>query len=247
MQMIKVQKLSKFFDRLQVLKEIDLEVNKGEVYAIIGPSGSGKSTLLRCLIDLEKADRGDIYIEGKPLCINGCYHPEKDCRVIRSRMGMVFQHFNLFPHLSVKENLLLAPRLSKKQNKLQLEEKCAQLLHKVGLSDKINESIAKLSGGMKQRVAIARALMLNPDIMLFDEPTSALDPELTQEVLNVIRDLANEKMTMIIVTHEIGFAKEAANQIVFMDDGMIIASGTPQNILVDSGNCRIENFLAKVL
>ena len=245
--MLEVIKVSKSFGGSPVLREVSLELNQGEVCAVIGPSGSGKSTLLRCIIDLEKADSGEIIIEGEFLCRDGRYPPDKQLRALRSKLGMVFQHFNLFPHMTVRENLLCAPRLLTKEPLEYLEEKCLQTLIKVGLENKINESVAKLSGGMKQRVAIARALMLNPDIMLFDEPTSALDPELTSEVLNVIKDLAKEKMTMLVVTHEMGFAREAAQKIVFMDNGQILANGAPSEILDASDNKRIQAFLAKVL
>ena len=247
MHMIEANHIVKHFDTLEVLKGVSFHVDKGEVCAIIGPSGSGKSTLLRCLIDLEKADGGDIRIEGTYLCQDGKYPAESEIKKIRRKMGMVFQHFNLFPHMSVRENLLCAPRLTQKIPADVLQEQCRKMLIKVGLEDKIDSGISKLSGGMKQRVAIARALMLNPDIMLFDEPTSALDPELTQEVLSVIKDLAAEHMTMIVVTHEMGFAKEAADKIIFMDNGLIAAEGTPAEVLDNSNNERVLRFLEKVL
>lgn len=245
-EMIKVQNLKKNFGTLDVLNGINFSLQKGEVVAVIGPSGSGKSTMLRCMIELERADGGDIMIEGEYLCKDAKYPNEKKVVEICGKMGMVFQHFNLFPHMTVRENLLCAPIMQKKTDKSELDKLCQALLEKVGLADKIDEMPGKLSGGQKQRVAIARALMLNPDIMLFDEPTSALDPELTQEVLEVIKSLAKEKMTMIIVTHEIGFAREAADKILFMDKGIILEEGTPGEIIDNPKNERTKTFLQKV-
>lgn len=247
MEVINVKNLKKSFGSLEVLKDVSFTVKKGDVIAALGPSGSGKSTLLRTLIDLEKADGGDIIIEGNYLCENGVYPNDKTIRKICNKMGMVFQHFNLFPHMTVGENLMCAPKLLNKNAHAEIFELCKEMLEKVGLLEKIDERPSNLSGGQKQRVAIARALMLKPDIILFDEPTSALDPELTKEVLNVIRALADEKMTMIIVTHEIGFAREAAGKILFMDGGYILAEGSPDDVLDNSGNERIENFLNVVL
>lgn len=251
--MIKVNGLRKTFHNtnqssngLEVLKGISFQINQGDVVSVIGPSGSGKSTMLRCLMELEKADGGDIFIEGNCLCKDGVYL-EKQAKSICAHMGMVFQHFNLFPHMTVEENLKLAPNLKKYKTRKEIDEQCQMLLHKVGLLDKIYVNPSKLSGGQKQRVAIARALMLNPDIMLFDEPTSALDPELTQEVLSVIKELADEKMTMLIVTHEIAFAKEASNRILFMDQGIVIEDGTPQEVIDNPQNERTISFLQKVL
>lgn len=247
MKIIEVNNLKKSFGNLNVLKGVSFNVNKGDIIAAIGPSGSGKSTLLRSLINLEKADSGDIIIEGKHLCKNGIYPNKKEIKTICQKMGMVFQHFNLFPHMTIKNNLLCAPLSLKLASKNELNDLCAQTLNKVGLYDKINEMPSKLSGGQKQRVAIARALMLNPDIMLFDEPTSALDPELTKEVLNVIKNLSKDNMTMIIVTHEIGFAKEASNKVIFMDNGTILAEGNSENIIDNSNNERIRSFIEKVM
>ena len=245
-QLIKVEHLKKSFGKTEVLKDINLDVEKGDVIAILGPSGSGKSTFLRSLIDLVKIDAGSIYIEGKALCENAVYPSAKEKRKILAKTGMVFQHFNLFPHKNVKENLLLAPSLKKQGTREELEEKARQLLKKVGLAEKLNEMPNNLSGGQKQRVAIARALMCSPDILLFDEPTSALDPELTGEVLKVIRNLSKEKMTMLIVTHEIGFAREAANKVMFMDAGYVLDFGSPEEIIDNSENERIKNFFAKI-
>lgn len=247
MSMMQINNLKKSFGNLEVLRDINLTVEKGDVIAILGPSGSGKSTFLRSLIDLEKVDGGDIVIEDKYLCKGGKYAPIKERREALRKMGMVFQHFNLFPHMNIEKNMLVAPLCAKQGDKTALAEEAKATLSKVGLLDKLKEMPGNLSGGQKQRVAIARALMRKPDILLFDEPTSALDPELTGEVLNVIRDLSKEKMTMLIVTHEIGFAHEAANKIMFMDGGYVLAFGTPEEVLDNSGNPRIEAFLKKVL
>ena len=246
MEMIKVKGLKKSFGDLQILRDINLSVQKGDVIAILGPSGSGKSTFLRSLIDLEEADGGSIYIEGEPLCEDGKYIPKKQRQKLLFKMGMVFQHFNLFPHMTVLDNLILAPCLHKQGTKEELTAQANDMLKRVGLNDKGKKMPSTLSGGQKQRVAIARALMRKPDILLFDEPTSALDPELTGEVLNVIKKLAEEKMTMLIVTHEIGFAKEAANKVMFIDGGYVIAFGTPEEVIQNSDNERIQNFFAKL-
>lgn len=243
---IHVAGLNKSFDANQVLKDIGFEVNRGDVVAIIGSSGSGKSTLLRCLIDLEQADGGTIAIEGQPLMQDGVQAPPAAVRQIIAKMGMVFQHFNLFPHLSVGRNLLLAPRLARSASKASMEAHCEALLDKVGLGPRIDAMPSTLSGGEKQRVAIARALMMNPDILLFDEPTSALDPELTGEVLRVMADLARENMTMIVVTHEMGFARSAANKVLFMDGGVILESGPPAQIFEHPRYQRTKDFLDSI-
>lgn len=234
---IEVRQLQKSFGSLDVLKKITFEVNPGEVVAVIGPSGSGKSTMLRSLVHLEEVTGGTILIHGKPLVDNGKYAGAADIKQITSTMGMVFQHFNLFPHLTVRGNLELAPRTLKRDSIRDITAKSRELLSKVGLADKAEVYPSMLSGGQKQRVAIARALMLSPDILLFDEPTSALDPELTGEVLRVIRQLAEENMTMVIVTHEMNFARDVADRVFFMDNGEIVESGTPEQIF---GNPRLE-------
>lgn len=245
MQMIQVNGLKKSFGKLEVLKNINFEVEKGDVIAVIGSSGSGKSTMLRCLIDLEKVDGGTISIEGRPLVQDGRYGTQGETRGIIAKMGMVFQHFQLFPHLTVENNLKLAPKLVKKESAEQTAARCRALLDKVGLADKAGEYPANLSGGQKQRVAIARALMMNPDILLFDEPTSALDPELTGEVLKVIRSLADKHTTMVIVTHEMAFARDVADQIVFMDKGVVVEQGTPEQVFEHTQNERTRAFLSR--
>ena len=247
MNMIQIEAIKKSFGNLEVLKEVSLEVNQGDVVAVIGSSGSGKSTMLRCLIDLEKVDGGTILIQGKPLVQNGVYAKPQEIKELLSTMGMVFQHFNLFPHLTVRQNLELAPRVVKKQDKDTIQKNAEKYLAKVGLTDKADALPAALSGGQKQRVAIARALMMEPDILLFDEPTSALDPELTGEVLETIRQLAEDRMTMIVVTHEMGFAHDVANKVVFMDGGIILESGTPQQVLEHPTQERTQAFLKKSL
>lgn len=245
MALIEVSNLKKSFGSNEVLKSISFSIEKNEVIAIIGPSGSGKSTLLRSLIHLENIDDGSICIDGNYLVKDGKYPKQGEIRNITSKMGMVFQHFNLFPHLTVKQNLIMAPNLRKTESSQQIEQRCNDLLKKVGLADKADAYPANLSGGQKQRVAIARALMLNPEILLFDEPTSALDPELTGEVLKVMKDLAEEHMTMIVVTHEMGFAKEVADRVVFMDGGEIIESETPDEFFTNPQNERTKAFLHK--
>lgn len=247
MEIIKVNQLNKSFGDNHVLKNISFTVNKGDVMAIIGSSGSGKSTLLRCLIDLEKADSGDIIMEEKPLLKDGVYPSSGEIRTIIMKMGMVFQHFNLFPHLTVRQNLELAPKVVKKEEFAKMNQRCEMYLNKVGLLERIDAMPSTLSGGEKQRVAIARALMMNPDILLFDEPTSALDPELTGEVLNVMQSLANEHMTMVVVTHEMGFAREVANKVVFMDSGKILEEGTPDEIFNHPKERRTQEFLSSIL
>ncbi len=247
MSMIEVKHIRKSFDDLEVLKDVSFSVEKGDVTAILGPSGSGKSTMLRSLIELETIDSGEIVIQGEVLCKDGIYPPKKKKKEILDKMGMVFQHFNLFPHMNIKENLMCACLCAKQGGKEELEALARELLAKVDLLDKIDAMPSQLSGGQKQRVAIARALMRKPDIMLFDEPTSALDPELTKEVLNVIKQLSSERMTMLIVTHEIGFALEAANKIIFLDEGTVAADGTPEEALYNTKNERIKAFLDKVM
>jgi len=243
MKKIEVKNLAKNFGTLQVLKDISLDVNEGEVLAIIGPSGSGKSTLLRCLNKLEDVNAGTIVIDGKTLVQDGKYVDKEQQREIVCSMGMVFQQFNLFPHMTVLENLIEAPVQVQKRKAAQVTKEAEALLKKVGLSEKRDVYPLKLSGGQQQRVAIARALCMKPDIMLFDEPTSALDPELTGEVLNTMRDLAKEKMTMVVVTHEMGFAREVANRIIFMADGLIQVEGTPKEVFENSTNERLRAFL----
>lgn len=241
--MLQLEGVTKSFGKNQVLKGIDLTVRQGDVIAVIGSSGSGKSTMLRCMIDLEKVNGGSIYIEGSPLVENGVYVKAKEIHQLILRMGMVFQHFNLFPHLTVKKNLLLAPKLVEKRDKAMAEQDAIYYLEKVGLADKADALPKELSGGQKQRVAIARALMMRPDILLFDEPTSALDPELTGEVLAIMRQLAQEKMTMVVVTHEMGFARGAANKVVFMNDGVILEEGSPEEVFGQPKHDRTREFL----
>ena len=244
---IEAKNIKKSFGNLEVLKGVSLNVSKGEVVAILGPSGSGKSTFLRSLIDLEVVDDGDISIAGKSLCQNGKYPHNKEKSQILSKAGMVFQHFNLFPHMTIKKNLMCAPLLNKQASKAEIEKMAVEMLKKVGLEDKLDVMPSTLSGGQKQRVAIARALMRNPEIILFDEPTSALDPELTGEVLNVIADLAKEGITMVIVTHEMGFARETSDRVLFMDEGIIQEQGTPEDIFEHPQNPRTIKFLSQVL
>lgn len=239
---VHVEKLKKSYHSLQVLKGIDMEIKEGEVVCLIGPSGSGKSTFLRCLNRLEKVSSGTVIVDGMNL-----RDKKNDINKIRENIGMVFQHFNLFPHMTVKENITLAPVQLKKMTKEEADKKALELLHQVGLKEKADSYPSQLSGGQKQRVAIARALAMNPDIMLFDEPTSALDPEMVGEVLNVMKQLANDGMTMVIVTHEMGFAREVASRVVFMDGGYIVEEGTPEEVLVNPKNPRTIDFLNKVL
>ncbi|MEE1108142.1 amino acid ABC transporter ATP-binding protein [Macrococcoides canis] len=240
--MIKVNDLHKSFGEVEVLKGIDLEVNSGEVVAIIGPSGSGKSTLLRCLNLLETPTSGEIIFEGNQLTAKGT-----NINKLRQKMGMVFQSFNLFPHKTVIENLMLAPSLLNKGDKAALKAKGLELLDKVGLQDRAEHYPSQLSGGQKQRVAIARALAMNPDVMLFDEPTSALDPEVVGDVLQVMKRLALEGMTMVVVTHEMGFAREVADRVIFMDKGVVQEEGAPSEIFTNPKNERTKSFLSKVL
>jgi polar amino acid transport system ATP-binding protein len=245
MSMIQVTDLHKDFGGVKVLQGVSLEVKEHQAAAIIGPSGSGKSTLLRSLIYLEQVTGGSIRIGSEDLVKDGKYADSPRIKRITSRMGMVFQHFHLFPHLTVRANLELAPRYVTKESPQEIRRKCGELLEKVGLTDKAEAYPAKLSGGQKQRVAIARALMLKPDILLFDEPTSALDPELTGEVLKVIRQLAAERMTMVVVTHEMGFAREVSDQVIFMDQGEIIEAGTPDKLFGNPQQDRTRAFLSR--
>ena len=240
--MIQVNDLHKHFGDLEVLKGITEHVSAGEVVVVIGPSGSGKSTFLRCLNLLETPDSGEIFIDDEQINAKGV-----NVNLMRQKMGMVFQQFNLFPHLTVMNNITLAPVKLKKMTKEQAEKRGMELLKRVGLADKANNYPAQLSGGQKQRIAIARALAMDPEIMLFDEPTSALDPEMVGEVLDVMKDLAKQGMTMICVTHEMGFAKEVATRVIFMDDGKIVEEGTPKDIFENPQNPRLKTFLAKVL
>ncbi len=243
MSIIEVSHLKKSFGSLNVLKDVSFTVEKGDVIAILGSSGSGKSTLLRCLIDLEKIDDGTITVDGETFVKNGIYMPNKIVKDATMKMGMVFQHFNLFPHITVIKNLEKPAKIVKKLDNKVMKEKSRALLDKVGLLDKADSYPDQLSGGQKQRVAIVRALMMNPEIMLFDEPTSSLDPEITKEVLHTMKQLAEEKMTMLIVTHEIGFAKEVASKILFMSNGEILESGTPDEIFNNPKNERTKLFL----
>ncbi len=240
--MIYVEDLHKSFGNLQVLKGINQHIAKGEKIAVIGPSGSGKSTFLRCLNMLEVPTKGKITIDGAEITA-----PGSDINKIRQKMGMVFQQFNLFPHKTVMENITLAPITLKKMHKEEAETKAEELLRRVGLLDKAAAYPAQLSGGQKQRIAIARSLAMNPEIMLFDEPTSALDPEMVGEVLEVMKDLANEGMTMVVVTHEMGFAREVGSKVLFMDEGVVMEEGTPEQIFNDPRNERTKSFLNKVL
>ena len=247
MNMIQVEGLKKSFGTDAVIDGVSFSVEKGQTVAVIGPSGAGKSTMLRCLIALETADGGTIQIEGQPLLENGKYPAEKVRRQICAKMGMVFQNFNLFPHLTVLKNLTLPPLNAKKMDVPAAEKRAKELLKKVGLEGKENARPSELSGGQKQRVAIARALMMGPDVLLFDEPTSALDPQLTGEVLEVIRELSREHMTMIVVTHEMGFAREAADKILFIGDHQILEEGTPEDIFNHPKDPRISEFVSKIL
>lgn len=243
MSIIEVSHLKKSFGSLNVLKDVSFTVEKGDVIAILGSSGSGKSTLLRCLIDLEKIDDGTITVDGDTFVKNGVYMPNKVVKDVTMKMGMVFQHFNLFPHMTVMKNLEKPAKIVKKLDSNTIQKKSKILLNKVGLLDKADVYPDQLSGGQKQRVAIVRALMMNPEIMLFDEPTSSLDPEITKEVLHTMKQLAEEKMTMLIVTHEIGFAKEVASKILFMSNGEILESGTPDEIFNNPKHERTKLFL----
>ena len=241
--MIDVKGLNKSFDGHQVLKGIDEHIEKGEKVVIVGPSGSGKSTFLRCLNLLEIPTSGEIWFEGKEIT----KAKAKEVNVLRQKMGMVFQHFNLFPHLTILENITLAPVKLKKMTKDQAAKKAVELLQRVGLEDKALAYPNQLSGGQKQRIAIVRSLAMNPDVMLFDEPTSALDPEMVGEVLELMKQLADDGMTMVVVTHEMGFAREVASRVLFMDEGQIMEQNRPEEFFGNPQNDRLKEFLSKVL
>ena len=241
--MIEVKNLEKSFGDLHILKGITTTIEKGEKVVIIGPSGSGKSTFLRCLNRLEQPTSGQILFEGQDLTAMS----DKQLYVVREKMGMVFQHFHLFPHLTIQKNITLAPVKLKLMTQVEADEKASMLLKKVGLSDKAKQYPGQLSGGQKQRIAIARALAMNPDVMLFNEPTSALDPEIVGEVLALMRELAEDGMTMVVVTHEMGFAREVASRVMFMDGGKIMEENIPQKFFDHPENPRLQEFLSKVL
>ena len=240
--MIHVKNLHKYFGENEVLKGVNDQIKKGEVVVVIGPSGSGKSTFLRCLNLLEEPTKGEIIFEGQNITGENI-----NINKIREKMGMVFQQFNLFPHKTILENITIAPINVKNKSKAEAEEKAKELLKRVGLLEKADAYPASLSGGQKQRIAIARALAMEPDVMLFDEPTSALDPEMVGEVLSVMKDLAKEGMTMVVVTHEMGFAREVGDRILFMDGGNIVEQGTPEEMFTNPKNSRTIDFLSKVL
>ena len=239
---VKVENVSKMYGKNLVLENINTEINKGDIIAIIGPSGCGKSTFIRMLNMLEEPSKGDIYVDGIDLC-----DKKVDINKMRQRIGMVFQHFNLFPNMTIKENITLAPVKTKLMSKEEADKKAEELLKRVGLSDKADAYPDSLSGGQKQRIAIIRALAMNPEILLFDEPTSALDPEMVGEVLNLMRDLAKEGMTMVVVTHEMGFAKEVANRVMFFDEKIIKEEGSPAEIFGSPKSPRLQSFLNSVL
>lgn len=239
--MISIKNIHKKFGKLHVLKGIDLEIKEKEVVVIIGPSGSGKSTLLRCINYLEEPTEGDVTVDGIPLNV------EANINKVREEVGMVFQRFNLFPHMTALENITLAPSQVRKMSRAEADKLGTELLVKVGLSDKANNYPEQLSGGQQQRVAIARALAMRPKVMLFDEPTSALDPEMIKEVLDVMKTLANEGMTMVVVTHEMGFAREVGDRVIFMDEGRIVEEGLPDNIFTNAKEERTQAFLSKIL
>lgn len=239
---ISVHNLKKNFGKLEVLKDISIEIREGEVVCMIGPSGSGKSTFLRCLNRLEKITSGHVVVDGHPIS-----DPNTNINKVRENIGMVFQHFNLFPHMTILDNMTLAPMKVKGVSKEDAEKKALELLARVGLADRANAYPIQLSGGQKQRVAIVRALAMEPEVMLFDEPTSALDPEMVGEVLDVMKELAKEGMTMVVVTHEMGFAREVGNRVLFMADGKLLVDGTPSEIFDNPSNPRLQEFLSKVL
>lgn len=238
--MIDVKGLKKNYGGLQVLKGVDLTINKGDCVVLVGPSGCGKSTFLRCLNRLEEPDGGHVIFNGKEVTDHDIDH-------VRQKMGMVFQHFNLFPHLTIMDNMTLAPIQVKHMGKEEAEKKALALLRRVGLEDRAGAYPIQLSGGQKQRIAIVRALMMEPEVMLFDEPTSALDPEMVGEVLEVMKELAQEGMTMVVVTHEMGFAREVGNRVLFMADGKLLEQGSPEEIFGNPQHPRLQDFLSKVL
>ena len=253
MSFIEMDHIRKSFGNLEVIKDVSLHVETGEVVSIIGPSGSGKSTFLRCLCQLETINSGSIVVDGKTMASTpagsqrAVYAPAADVRAICRRMGMCFQHFNLFPHMTILDNMTLAPMKVKGVSKEEAEKKALELLERVGLADRANAYPIQLSGGQKQRVAIVRALAMEPEVMLFDEPTSALDPEMVGEVLDVMKELAKEGMTMVVVTHEMGFAREVGNRVLFMAAGKLLVDGTPTEIFDNPTNPRLQEFLSKVL
>ncbi|MFR4347179.1 MAG: amino acid ABC transporter ATP-binding protein [Subdoligranulum sp.] len=238
--MIVVKDLKKNYNGLDVLKGIDLTINKGDVVCLVGPSGCGKSTFLRCLTRLEEPDGGTVMLDGKEIT-------ERDIDATRAQMGMVFQHFNLFPHLTVKKNITLAPVRLGRMSQAAADKQAMELLERIGLADKADVYPNMLSGGQKQRIAIVRALAMNPEVLLFDEPTSALDPEMVGEVLELMKELARDGMTMVVVTHEMGFAREVANSVIFIDEGVIKVDKPPQEFFKDPDNPRLKAFLSKVL
>lgn len=240
--LIQVQNLGKSFGKIDVLKDITVDIYKGDVVFVVGPSGSGKSTFLRCLNRLEEPTKGHIYFEGTDIT-----DPKTDIDKHRQKMGMVFQQFNLFPHMDIMKNLTLAPMKLQGKSQQEAEAEAMRLLERVGLADRAHAYPSQLSGGQKQRIAIVRALCMKPDVMLFDEPTSALDPEMVGEVLNVMRDLADEKMTMVVVTHEMGFAREVATRVMFMDGGYLVEEAAPEEFFSNPKNERLKSFLSKVL
>ena len=240
--LIQVQNLGKSFGKIDVLKDITVDIYKGDVVFAVGPSGSGKSTFLRCLNRLEEPTKGHIYFEGTDIT-----DPKTDIDKHRQKMGMVFQQFNLFPHMDIMKNLTLAPMKLQGKSQQEAEAEAMRLLERVGLADRAHAYPSQLSGGQKQRIAIVRALCMKPDVMLFDEPTSALDPEMVGEVLNVMRDLAAEKMTMVVVTHEMGFAREVATRVMFMDGGYFMEEAAPEEFFSNPKNERLKSFLSKVL
>ena len=240
--LIQVQNLGKSFGKIDVLKDITVDIYKGDVVFVVGPSGSGKSTFLRCLNRLEEPTKGHIYFEGTDIT-----DPKTDIDKHRQKMGMVFQQFNLFPHMDIMKNLTLAPMKLQGKSQQEAEAEAMRLLERVGLADRAHAYPSQLSGGQKQRIAIVRALCMKPDVMLFDEPTSALDPEMVGEVLNLMRDLADEKMTMVVVTHEMGFAREVATRVMFMDGGYFVEEAAPEEFFSNPKNERLKSFLSKVL
>ena len=241
--MISVKNLNKSFGELHILKDINEEIHKGEKVVIIGPSGSGKSTFLRCLNLMETPTSGEIFFEDVDITKANI----KEVNLLRRKMGMVFQHFNLFPHLTIKKNITLAPVKLKIMSQADADKRAMELLEKVGLADKAEQYPTQISGGQKQRIAIARSLAMNPDVMLFDEPTSALDPEMVGEVLNLMKELADDGMTMVVVTHEMGFAREVASRVMFMEDGRIVEQNDPETFFNNPQNPRLKEFLSKVL